>query len=190
MFPPQRKSLFLSNRLQREPSCSLVKFCSTDSPTDPALSSCQAQSTHTDRPWSTKPWLPKHEVKKENNPPRSLTLPNPTQPWRNSTAPDKADKVAWSATSDGQWSTVATMLWLTEVKPQYFNCDWQNKLYNYWWHEFQQWINSKAMCVLYWAGFNYQSEPSHLWSEFLYTNTHNLVHSEVVILIIIFFCIC
>lgn len=101
-FPHRQRVFFLSNLLQREPSCSLVKFCSTDSPTDPALSSCQVQSTHTDRPWSTKPWPPKHEVKKENNP--SLSLP-PIQPLWNGTAPDKADKVAWSATSDGQWST-------------------------------------------------------------------------------------
>lgn len=64
----RENSLFLSNLLQREPSCSLVKFCSTDSPTEPAPSSRQDQNTHTDRPRPTELWLPKHEVKKENIP--------------------------------------------------------------------------------------------------------------------------
>lgn len=45
--------------------------------------------------------------KKKTTPSASLS---PTQPRWNSTPPDKADKVAWSANSDGQWSTVATML--------------------------------------------------------------------------------
>lgn len=83
-FPVGEIVFFRSNLVQREPSCSLVKFCSTDSPTHPALSSCQAQSTHTDRPWSTKPWLPKHEVKKENNlSSLRLPLPDPTL-WNSS----------------------------------------------------------------------------------------------------------
>lgn len=155
MFPPQRKTLFLSNVLQREPSCSLVKFCSTDSPTDPAQSSCQAQSTHAGRPWSTKPCLPKHEVKKDPPPPsHTHTLPTPNK-WHD-IAPDKADKVTWPATSDGQWSRVVTTPrrgdGLTEVnlhsiyfppasgKTNYTTID-DNK--------FTQWINSRAMFVMY-----------------------------------------
>lgn len=170
---PIGKESFLSNLLQREPSCSLVKLCSTDSPTDPVLSSCQAQSTHTDRPQSTNPWLPKHEVKKENNQPKTTPQLSPTQPRWNSTAPDK---VAWSATSNGQWSRVATMLWRGGehvLKKIHFNYNWQNKWCNYWWHEIIQWINSRSMCVMYWAFFNYQIKSSQLWPEFVYT-VHNL----------------
>lgn len=112
MFPPQRNSLFLSNLLQREPSCFLVKFCSTDSPTDPALSSCQVQNTHTDRPWSTKPCLPKHEVKKENNHPPSLPLP----PSLCKTTEHLIELIKWLiGYHDGQWSRVTTVLWRGNV---------------------------------------------------------------------------
>lgn len=43
----------------------------------------------TDRPWSTKQWLPKHEKKKTT----TLLHCPPARPLWNSTAPDRADKV-------------------------------------------------------------------------------------------------
>lgn len=123
---------------------------------------------------------------KKKTTPRSLALPSPAL-W-NSTAPDKADKVAWSATSAGQWSRVATMLCGGNVDLLKYNhttlcCNGQNKLHQCWWHEFTQWINRRPLCVMCWAGFNYQSKPCELWSEFLYTvqyrnHTILLVHSE------------
>lgn len=51
------------------------------------------------------------------------------------------------------------------ISTEYSNCSWQNKLYNYWWHGFTHWIKSRALCVMYWAGFNCQSKWSDLWKE-------------------------
>lgn len=125
--------------------------------------------------------------KKKTTPLPRSPQPNPTQPRGNSTAPDNADKVAWSVTSDGQWSRVSQccgegMYTYWSKSTERFNCNWQNKLYNRWWHEFAQWINNRAMRAMYWAVFNYQSKPSQLWCEFFNTVTPAtlLVHSEIV----------
>lgn len=72
---------------------------------------------------------------------------------------------------------------LTEVNPQ-SNSSWQNKLYNYWWHEFTQWINSRAMCAMYWAVFNYQSKPFHPALAFISSNCH---HYKIAFRMFVFF---
>lgn len=95
-------------------------------------------------------------MKWKKNPPPSHTHTLPTPNKWHDIAPDKADKVTWPATSDGQWSRVVTTPrrgdGLTEVnlhsiyfppasgKTNYTTID-DNK--------FTQWINSRAMFVMY-----------------------------------------
>lgn len=112
--PTEKRVFFRLNLLQREPSCSLVKFCSTDSPTHPALSSCRPKHTHRQtlvnkavatKAWSEKRKQPLFPCSLAPSPPPSLC---PSQPCER--AADESDKVVLSVTGDGQWSGVATML--------------------------------------------------------------------------------
>lgn len=125
--PHRERAFSCLNLLQREPSCSLVKLCSTDSPTDPTLSTCQVQSTHTDR--QTDPGQQSRGYKSMKWKKKTTTLlhcPSAKPLW-NSTAPDRADKVVdqlpWWSVVHSSYNAVERECRLTEVCPQnqYFN---------------------------------------------------------------------